>query len=201
MEFIKLFILVIALGAVGIFFYLKHTDEKQQKEASRLRKQLGSAGNPSDQHSAEQSSHENIRKSAVETMFDEGLTYGEAVAKATGGANLVDGKQTWEHAGDSKHDINVMKKCCDAEIETWRKTGDCPAPYYFWRVAVLSRKQKDYVQEVNYCERYLDMLREGYSRDDMSFETALETRVLSARMCDIYERLPKAKALLAKHQA
>ena len=66
---------------------------------------------------------------------------------------------------------------------------------------MLSRKQKDYVQEVKYCERYLDMLREGYKRDDMSFETALETRRLSARMCDIYKRLPKAKALLVKHQA
>ena len=152
-------------------------------------------------HPHENSSHENVRKSATELMFDEALTYGEAVAKATDGANLVDGKQTWQHAGDSKHDIDVMKKCCDAEIETWRKTGDCPAPYYFWRVAVLSRKQKDYAQEVEYCELYLTVLREGYTRDDMPFETALETRFLSSRMCDIYERLPKAKALLAKHQA
>jgi hypothetical protein len=137
----------------------------------------------------------------MDAMFDEGLTYGEAVARATDGANLVDGKQTWEHAEDSKHDIEVMKRCCDAEIETWQKTGDCPAPYYFWRVAVLSRKQKDYAQEVKYCEMYLDMLRKGYKRHDMTCETALETRFLSARMCDIYERLPKAKSLLEKSQA
>lgn len=158
-------------------------------------------GESDEQHLEENSSQKDARKLAMEVMFDEGLTYGEAVAKATGGTNLVDGKQTWEHAGASKHDINVMKKCCEAEIETWRKTGDCPAPYYFLRVAVLSRKQKDYAQEVKYCQLYLDLLREGYTRDDMSFEAALEKRVLSASMCDIYERLPKAKALLAKHQA
>ena len=71
-------------------------------------------------HSHETSNPENVPKSAMDLMFDEGLTYGEAVAKATDGANLVDGKQTWAHAAASKHDINVMKKCCDAEIETWR---------------------------------------------------------------------------------
>ena len=94
-----------------------------------------------------------------------------------------------------------MKKCCDAEIETYRKTGDVPAPYYFWRVAVLSRKQKHYAQEVKYCELYLDLLREGYKRDDMTLETALKERRLSARMSSIYERLPKARELLAKSKA
>lgn len=167
-----------------------------------LKKLFGRDGDKSDEHHPlKNSSPETVRESAMDVMIDEGLTYGAAVAKATGDANLVDGKQTWEHAGDNKHDIDVMKKCCDAEIETWRKTGHCPAPYYFWRVAVLSRKQKDYAQEVEYCELYLTALREGYTRDDMPFETALETRFLSSRMCDIYERLPKAKALLAKHQA
>lgn len=166
-----------------------------------LKNLFGRNGDFDEQHPDEQFSQENVRKSAMEVMLDEGLTYGDAVAKATDGSNLVDGKQTWEHAESSKNDIDVMKKCCDAEIKTCQITGDVPAPYYFWRVAVLSRKQKNYAQEVKYCELYLDLLRETYKRDDMPFETALKERVLSSRMCDIYERLPKARALLAKHQA
>jgi hypothetical protein len=143
---------------------------------------------------------ESAQRKAFDVMFDEGLTYGEAIAKVTNGANLVDGKQTSELAGSRKHDIDAMKKCCDAEIETYRKTGNVPAPYYFWRVAVLSRKQKDYAQEVKYCELYLDLLSKCYERDDMPLETALKERQLSATDSSIYERLPKARELLAKSQ-
>jgi hypothetical protein len=44
-----------------------------------------------------------------------GKTLGEAVAEATGGANLVNGKQTWELVAEWKHDIEMMKRCCSAE--------------------------------------------------------------------------------------
>ena len=138
--------------------------------------------------------------SVTGAMFNEGLTRGEAVAKVTDGANLVDGKQTWEHATEGKHDIELMKRCCEAELETYNKISDAPAPFYFWRVAVLSSKQKDYEQEVDYLQAYVDNLRRSYSRDDMSLEDAVTNRVLSARTCAIYERLPKAKARLEKHK-
>jgi len=139
--------------------------------------------------------------SISDLMLNEGSTYGEAVAKATGGANLVDGKQTWEHAADSKDDIDIMKRCCAAEIETDKKTGDFPAPFYFWRVAILSSKQKNYQQEVEYLQAYVDIVRRRYSRNDMSLDEAIQNRVLSARVCDIFERLPKAKERLAKQKA
>jgi len=141
---------------------------------------------------------ESAQSKAFEVMLDEGVTYGEAIAKVTDGANLVDGKHTWELAGSHKHDINAMKRCCDAEIKTYRITGDSPAPYYFLLVAILSRKQKNYAQEVQYCEHYLDLVRECYKRDDMPLETALKERRLNATDSTIYERLPKARELLEK---
>nr|MDU9043250.1 hypothetical protein [Candidatus Electrothrix aestuarii] len=52
-----------------------------------------------------------------------------------------------------------MKKCCDAELRTMEKTGLAPAPYYFERVAILSRKEKNYQQEIDYCELYITMVR------------------------------------------
>ena len=139
-------------------------------------------------------------QSVLGVMISQGLTQGEAVAKVTDGANLVDGKQTWEHADSAKHDIEMMKRCCDAEIETYQKIGQSPAPFYFWRVAILSSKQKDFQQEVDYLHTYVDILRRQYSREDMTLEDAVKNRVLSSRTCDIFERLPKAEARLAKQK-
>src|SRR5437763_9326444 len=95
-----------------------------------------------------------------EQIFDRmrnapGKTLGQALAEATGGANLVEGKQTWELVAEWKHDIEMMKRCCTAEMETYAKTGLVPAPYYFERVAVLARKLKCYDQEIAYCETYI----------------------------------------------
>lgn len=58
-------------------------------------------------------------------------TSGELIAEVTDGANLVDGKQTWEYANEGKHDIHYMKQCCDAELDTMRKANVVAAPYYF----------------------------------------------------------------------
>lgn len=82
-------------------------------------------------------------------------TSGELIAEVTDGANLVDGKQTWELVDEKKHDIEAMKRCCDAELKTMEKADMVPAPYYFERVAILSRKEKNYEQEIFYCAQYL----------------------------------------------
>ncbi len=64
-------------------------------------------------------------------------TSGELISELIDGANLVDGKQTWELAEENKVDLQTMKRCCDAELKTMDKTGLVPAPYYFERVAIL----------------------------------------------------------------
>ncbi|CAH0529363.1 hypothetical protein [Vibrio hippocampi] len=56
---------------------------------------------------------------------------------------MVDGKQAWELAEEKKHDIDAMKRCCDAELKTMNKADLVPASYYFERVAILSRKEKN----------------------------------------------------------
>lgn len=166
-------------------------------------KNLFGRGTPKDrrQVGAKAAPQNESDQSVYDAMFSDGVTYGEAVAKATGGANLVDGKQTWEHAGDGKHNIELMKRCCAAEIETYEKTGDTPSPYFFWRVAVLSSKQKNYEQEVEYLQSYLDILRQGgYSRDDMTLEEAVQKGAIG-RAGAICERLPKAKQRLENQRA
>jgi hypothetical protein len=127
-----------------------------------------------------------------------GKTLGEAVAEATGGANLVQGKQTWELVAEGKHDIEIMKRCCAAEMETYAKTGLFPAPYYFERVAVLARKLKDYDQEIMYCETYIRLVDEYYRSNNLPPDEGINA---SPTYQAIVERLAKARLLAAKQRA
>jgi hypothetical protein len=98
-------------------------------------------------------------------------------------------------ADDKKHDIEAMKRCCDAELETMDKAGLVPAPYYFERVAILSRKEKNYKQEIFYCEQYIEKVEEFYSINGT--EGMADVRK-GPRYQAIVKRLPKAKELYAK---
>jgi len=122
-------------------------------------------------------------------------TSGELIAEVTEGANLVEGKQTWEYAEEKKHDIEYMKKCCNAELITMESAGLAPAPYYFERVAILSRKKKDYQQEIDYCEIYINTVERFYKKHRT--ETMADVRK-GPRYKAIVKRLPKAKELLIK---
>ena len=124
-------------------------------------------------------------------------TSGELITEITDGANLVDGKPTWENAKNKKDDLIFMKRCCDAELETMKKAGIVSAPYYFERVAILSRKEKNYEQEIKYCKLYIDAVEEYYQQNDA-------VNVADVRKGPTYQsivkRLPKAIELLKKQK-
>ena len=124
-------------------------------------------------------------------------TSGELITEKADGANLVDGKQTWEHADNKKHDLLFMKRCCDAELKTMKKVNIPPAPYYFERVAILSRKKKDYEQEIKYCKLYISTLEEFYKKNDV--RNFADVRK-GPRYQSIVKRLPKAIELLKKNR-
>jgi hypothetical protein len=69
-------------------------------------------------------------------------TSGELIAEVTGGANLVEGKETWELSDSKKNDLEIMKLCCSSELKTMDVAGLVAAPFYFERVAILSRKKR-----------------------------------------------------------
>lgn len=111
---------------------------------------------------------------------------------------MVDGKQTWELAQDKKHDLEYMKKCCDAQLATLVKADLVPAPYFFERVAVLSRKDKNYDQEVAYCEKYIRVVEDYYRKNGgKGIADVREGPTYRA----IVHRLAKAKDLLAKQRS
>ncbi|MGP1008970.1 hypothetical protein [Serratia sp. CY68801] len=119
----------------------------------------------------------------------------ELIAEASFGANLVDDKQTWELVEDNKDDLEVMKRCCDAELKAMVKSGLVPAPYYFERVAILSRKNNDYRQEIYYCEHYIEKVEAFYVQNGT--EGIADVRE-GPRFKNIVKRLKSAKELYAK---
>lgn len=127
----------------------------------------------------------------------ERVSAADLVAEATQGESLVQGRPTHEHADSGKHDLETMKACCDAEIAAWKDTGEVPAPYYFERVAILSRKARDYRQEVEYCELYLSVVDECHARHGITGEVGMKA---GPRYKAIKSRLPKAHELLQKSQ-
>lgn len=74
-----------------------------------------------------------------------------------------------------------------AEERTFRQTAFVPAPYYFERVAVLSRKQKDFRQEVEYCTRYVQLVAEYYRLSGTPSDRGVK---LGPRYKGIVARLP-----------
>jgi hypothetical protein len=124
-----------------------------------------------------------------------GKTLGEAISESTGGANLVDGKQTWELAPGKKDDLEAMKKCCDAELATYEKVGLVPAPYYFERVAILARKTKDFREEIAWCEKYIAVVADYYRKNNIPENQGVK---MGPTYKAIVHRLPKARFLLGE---
>lgn len=57
-----------------------------------------------------------------------------------------------------------MKICYDAKLKIMKSAGLVAASYYFERVAVISRKAKNYRQEVHYCESYIQLVENYYAK-------------------------------------
>lgn len=122
-----------------------------------------------------------------------GKTVGEILTKATGGELLVEGKATYEIANEKKHDLKVMLKCCESELNKFRITNLAPAPYYFERVAILARKAKDYDLEIQICERYIQVMDVIYGDKRIGIKAG-------PRFSSIEKRLLQAKQLLQKNK-
>lgn len=123
------------------------------------------------------------------------ISSGDYISQITGGANLVDGKQTWEFATSDKGDLKVMLKCCKAEMATMKRGKIVAAPFYFERVAILFRKAKQYDREIEICERYVEAVENYY----VSIAKGGEADVRKGpRFQAIKSRIAKARALQAK---
>lgn len=95
------------------------------------------------------------------------------------------------------HDIDAMKKSCALELHQSKLRQIAPAPYWFERVAVLSRKSKNYAQEIVYCEAYLQAVSELYTGGRINHATGV---VMGPTHLAIENRLAQARRLLGSTQ-
>lgn len=65
----------------------------------------------------------------------------EFIAETASCANLVDDKPTWELVEENSDNLEIIKRCCNAELETMEKCGLVSVPYYFYRVTIISRRK------------------------------------------------------------
>ncbi|MFP5422650.1 MAG: hypothetical protein ACLGID_14435 [Gammaproteobacteria bacterium] len=128
----------------------------------------------------------------------------KSIADLLGAQAKVGGVPTYELADSGRNDLETMLQCCDAEEVNYLQQpfGDrlAPAPAYFLRVAILSRKAHDYAGEIAICNRWFALAKDYHSQPS----------VKAGRGCrinrgpghdDMKKRLPKAKELLRKQKA
>jgi hypothetical protein len=109
---------------------------------------------------------------------------------------MVDNKPVWEHAVDSKHDLQAMTKCYQSQLSVM-KTGMPPAPYYAERVAIILRKDKRIAEEIKHCEEFISLVESFYKK--WGADSRADIRKAPTYK-GIVNRLEKAKILLDKQK-
>ncbi len=95
-------------------------------------------------------------------------------------------------------DINTVVDCCRGEIEKSLDTGIMPAPKYFEQAAVLSRKEKNYQNEIAICDMYIKLVKKYASDHKMSRQEFTDT--VLPECAPLYKRMHNAKIMLNKSQ-
>ena len=103
----------------------------------------------------------------------------------------VEGVPTYELAEQSKHDLEVMLACCEAELKNFHTNSWqlAPAPFYCDRATVLLSKMKRWTELIEVAEAYLCALDE-YKKNATKHHAKVW---LSPTVSKIKQRLAKAK--------
>ncbi len=100
---------------------------------------------------------------------------------------------------DDKADIKTVVDGCRDEIQKSVDTGIMPAPKYFEQVAVLSRKEKNYENEIAICDMYIRLVKKYASENKMSRQEFTDT--VLPECAPLYKRMHNAKSMMSKDQA
>lgn len=116
-------------------------------------------------------------------------------AKTVDDGAMVDGRPTYEYAQTHKDDLEMMLRCCSAELQAMWQTHLSPAPAFFERAAILYRGQGDYAREIEICERYLAELDRFLAVPQHAGQAGAREGGIAQKLRD---RIVRAKALQAK---
>lgn len=96
----------------------------------------------------------------------------------------------------SDTDIHSVVKSCRDEIQKSEDSGIMPSPKYFEQVAVISRKEKRYENEIAICELYIGLVKQYAAKNKLS-RAEFSDQVLPT-CTPLYKRLHNAKTMLSK---
>ncbi|MDS6675157.1 hypothetical protein [Enterobacter hormaechei] len=125
-----------------------------------------------------------------------GKSSGQLLTESTNGELLVDGTETYNLAQTHKNDLHTMMRCCDSELKKMDLVGLVAAPFYFERVAILARKDKNYSLEIEIIERYISSIGKFYNENGLQLGEGV---MAGPRYKAIEGRLSKAHELLLKN--
>ena len=95
--------------------------------------------------------------------------------------------------------LSEMVKNCRNEIIKSNESGIMPSPKYFEQVAVLSRKEKRYEDEVAICEMYIDIAEQYAVEHNLSESETIECVKLNCE--PLYKRMHYAKAMIVNNNS
>jgi len=99
---------------------------------------------------------------------------------------------------DDKADIKTVVDSCRDEIQKSVDTGIMPAPKYFEQVAVLSRKEKNYENEIAICDMYIRLVKKYAAKHKLSKQEFTDN--VLPECAPLYKRMHNAKFMMSKDQ-
>lgn len=99
---------------------------------------------------------------------------------------------------DDRADIKTVVDSCRDEIQKSVDTGIMPAPKYFEQVAVLSRKEKNYENEIAICDMYIRLVKKYASENKLSRQEFTDN--VLPECAPLYKRMHNAKFMMSKEQ-
>jgi hypothetical protein len=97
---------------------------------------------------------------------------------------------------NSETDIQSVVECCRDEIQKSIDTGIMPAPKYFEQAAVLSRKEKNYENEIAICDMYIRLVKKYAAENKITRQEFTDT--ILPECAPLYKRMHNAKSMLSK---
>lgn len=126
-----------------------------------------------------------------------GMSISQIIEKASSYAHYENHNLTAELDANDDHDIHVMvERCCD-EIQAFEDEGIMPSPKYFEQVAILSRKEKNYENEVTICELYIDLVNQ-YAAKNKITNAEMSVKLLP-KCAPFVKRVNNARIMSSKH--
>ena len=111
---------------------------------------------------------------------------------------LKDFPSDTQKLSEDKTDIDTVVNYCREEIQKSVDTGIMPAPKYFEQVAVLSRKEKNYENEIAICDMYIRLVKKYAAENKLSRQEFTDT--VLPECAPLYKRMHNAKFMMSKSQ-